>query len=227
MNRKEINLLSMLKSVVQFYTENPELIAGKPALLSALVKLKAMISAIESLQRAQAIGTRADTALKGETRITLMQAILLVLAGIGAHGAATNDTRLKMAADVTLSELKKMRDNDLLLLAHSTHEMALPIAAELAIWNVTLANIEAIDITSELYDAKSPEIRNIKARSKQATTDIKDRIYEASDFINNSLDAMMLPFKVSHPTLHGNYLNARDVMNIAGGHSKGTTPEQV
>ena len=227
MTRKGINLLSMLKSIVQFFTENAALIADKPALLAALARVKVMISDIEALQDTQAIGTRPDTALKSETKVELIKANLVVLAGIGAHGAATNDTRLKMAADVTEYDLRRMRDNDLLLQSHSTRETALPIAPALLIWDVTQNDIDALDTTSSLYNAKSPEIRNIKARSKQATDDIKRKLDEANDFVKDTLDAMMLPFKKVNPTFYGNYLIASDVINLAGARRKGTTPDEV
>ena len=54
MTRKEINLLNMLKSVVQFYTENPQLLIGKPALEAAVNRLKSLIAEVEALEQAQA-----------------------------------------------------------------------------------------------------------------------------------------------------------------------------
>lgn len=225
MTRKSINLLSMLKSVVQFYAENPTLLTDKPALQAALEKLKAFIHQIELLEQEQAKNTKAETALKGETKVTLINAILKVLGGVAAHAAATNDTRLKMEADVTEYELKKMRDNSLILEAHAAHELATDIAAELVIWNVTQADIDAIDTNSAAFDAKDPAIKNIKARSAQATADIKAKLDEAYNFTKDSVDAMMLPFKISNPTAYGHYQNARTIINTAGGHSKAVATE--
>jgi len=227
MTRKEINLLSMLKSIVQFYNENPLLISDKPALQAAVEKLKAYIAEVEALEQAQIKDSKADTALKGETKADLINAMLKVYAGVAAHGAATNDTRLKMAADVTERELKKMRGSDLIAEARALYELAVPIAPQLIIWHVMQADIEALDTNSAAFDAKDPAIKNIKARSAQATADIKAKLDEAYNFTKDSLDAMMLPFKSVNPVAYGHYQKARDIIHIAGGHKKGTTPDST
>lgn len=215
----------MLKSVVQFFAENPQLLTDKPALQAAVDKLKSFIADVEALEQAQAKGTKADTALKGETKVTLIKAALKVLAGLTAHAAATNDTALKMDADFTERDLSKMRDNDLIVQIYAIYELALQLVAELAVWEVTKADIDALDTHSEAFEAKDPAIKNIKARSTQATADIKATLNEASKFTKDSLDAMMLPVKISNPVAYGHYQNARTIINTAGAHKKGTTPD--
>lgn len=224
MTRRAINLLNMLKSVVQFYVENPMLLTANPALQVAVGKLKVFIIEIESLEQAQAKSAKADTALKGETKNALILAALKVLAGISAHAAAINDTRLKMESDVTEYDLKRMRDNDLITEIHAVYDMATGIATELKVWNVDQPDIDALDTNSAVFNAKDPAIKNIRARSVQATADIKSKMDEAYNFTKDSLDAMMMPVKMSNPTLHGQYLNARNVINLAGAHSKPVTP---
>jgi len=225
MTRVQINLLSMLKSVVQFFTENPTLLIGKPALQAAFDKLKAYIHDIELLELEQAKGAKTDTALKGETKVMLINASLKVLAGVAAHAAATNDTRLKMDSDLTEYDLKKMRDNTLLTQVHSIYEMATGIAPELVIWEVTQDDIDALDTNSTAFDAKDPAIKNIKARSKQATKDMKAKLDEAYNFTKDTLDPMMLPVKMTNPTVYGHYQNARTIINTAGGHGKQAAPD--
>ena len=220
MTRKEINLLSMLKSIVQFYNENPMLISDKPALQDAVEKLKAYIAEIEALEQAQIKDSKADTALKGETKADLINAMMKVYAGVAAHGAATNDTRLKMAADVTERDLKKMRGSYLITKARALYELAVTIAPQLITWHVMQSDIEALDTNSAVFDAKDPAIKNIKARSTKATADIKAKLDEANIFTKDSLDAMMLPFKTVNPLAYGHYQHARDIIHLAGAHSK-------
>lgn len=225
MNRREINSLSMIKSIVQFFTENLSLISDKPALKAAYEKLKALVAEIEALEQAQIVDTKADTALKSETRATLSAAILKVTAAIAAHAAATSDTRLKMAADITENDLKRLRDNALVVEARSLYETAVEIAPELLVWSITKPDIDAIDTHSASFDAKDPAIKNIKARSVQATADLKTKTDEAVNYLKNTVDAMMLPFKTTAPLAYSHYLKAREVINIAGGHSKAPAPE--
>jgi len=222
MTRKSINLLDMLKSVLQFFTENPQLLEGKPALQEAVEKLRANINEVEALEQAQAKKAKTEMALKGETKTALINAALKVLAGIGAHAAAINDTRLKLDSDMTKYDLKRLRQNDLITEIHSIHDMALPIAPELTTWHVTQADIDALDTNSAAFEAKDPAIKNIKARSAKATADIKAKLDEAYNFTKDSLDAMMLPYKTVNPTAYGHYQKAREIIHLAGGHKKGT-----
>jgi hypothetical protein len=225
MTRKAINLLNMLKSVVRFYEENPAILADKPALKTAVDKLKAFIAEIEDLEKVQAKDTKADTTLKGETKTALINAALKVLAGMAAHAAATNDTRLKMDSDISERELEKMRDNNLITEIYSIHETATEIATELKGWNVEQADIDALDTNTAAFDAKDPAIKNIKARSVQATADLKAKLDEAYNFTKDTLDPMMMPTKIANPTVYGHYQNARTIINTAGGHSKPTAPD--
>lgn len=225
MKRTQINLLNSMKSIVQFFTENPNLLNDKPSLKVAVDKLKVMIGEMEALQKTQGTSAKADVALKSETRTTLEQANAKVLAGVKAVGAATNDTRLKMASDLTDYDLGRMRDNALINQSHTTYELALPLIAQLAEWDVTADDVEAVNTNSTAYDAKDPAIKNIKARSTQATDELKNKSKEATAFIKDTLDDMMLPLKASNPSLHGQYIKARTIINTAGGHSKGTTPD--
>lgn len=225
MNRNQINLLNAMKSVDQFFTENPKLLEEKPSLKAAVAQNKVLISEMEALSKAQKTTTKTDVALKGQTRTTLVEANLKVLAGVKAVGIATNDTRLKMAADITKSELNKMRDNDLIEESQTTYELGLSLALKLLEWDVTTPDIEAVNTNSAAYDAMDPAIKNIKARSSQATDDLKDKSKESSAFLRDTLDEMMVTVKTSQPVVYAQYQKARAIINIPGEHGKGTTPD--
>lgn len=225
MTRKSINLLNMLKSVVQFFAENPQLLIGKPALETAVNRLKSLIAEVEALEQAQAKTSKTEVALKGETKTALINAALKVLAGIGAHGAAINDTRLKMEADITKYDLNRLRDNDLITEIYSIYNIAMEVASELTVWHVEQVDIDALDINSAVFKAKNPSIKNIKDRSAEATAAIKAKLDEAYDFTKDSLDAMMLPYKMTEPTAYGLYQKARQIVHIAATHSKAKPSE--
>lgn len=225
MNRRSINMLNMLKTVVQFYTENPSLLTDKPALKATIDKLKALIETIESLEKTQATNLPAQTALKAEAKELLILAALKVLAGIAAHAAATADTQLKLESDTTEYDLKKMRDNDLVTEIAAIYDTALQLAPELKVWNVEASDIEALNINSAAFNAKYPAIKNIRARTVQATVDIKSNMDDAYTLCKSTLDPMMLPLKMTNPTLYGHYQNARTIINTAGAHSKPAKPQ--
>lgn len=219
MNRVEMNQFNMMQSVDQFFTSNQSLISSNPAIVAVCNKLKSLISDINSESKIQAVSTKAGSAVKADLKSSIIDTVLKVAAGMAAHAASTADTRLKIAADITRSELKKMRDADLLIKTHAIHEAALPLVTELAIWGVTKADIDALISIADEYSTQSPDIRNLKVKTVQATTDLKAKFDETNTLIKSTLDPMMLPFKNLNPTFHGEYLNARTIMNLGGGHT--------
>ncbi len=219
MTRVEQNQLNMMKSVDQFFTNNQSHFSAHPAIVAAANKLKTLISDINSHSQVQAVSTKADTAIKAKAKSILIDTLLKVVGGMAAHAATTGDTRLKMTADITPSELKKMPENELMIKIRATYEAALPLATELAPWGVTQVDIDALNAGADEYTTKSPGIRNLKAKTVQATTDLKAKQDEANTHIKSILDPMMLPFKNLNPTLHGEYLNARVIVDLGGGKS--------
>ncbi len=219
MNRVEMNQFNMMLSLDQFFTNNQNLISSNPAIVAACTKLKSLIGDINSQSQVQAVSTKADSAVKADLKSSIIDTVLKVAAGMAAHAASTSDTRLKIAANITRSELKKMRDADLLIKTRATHEVALPLLEELAIWGVTKADVDALVSMADEYSTQSPDIRNLKVKTVQATTDLKTKIDETNTLIKSTLDPMMLPFKNLNPTFHGEYLNARTIIHSGGGHT--------
>ena len=213
MTRVELNQFNMMQSVDQFFTINQSLISSNPAIVTVANKLKSLIGDINAHSRVQAVSTKAESAIKADVRNSMIDNVLKVAAGISAHAADSGDTHLKMTADITHSELKKMRDADLVIKIRALYDAALPVAAALAVWGVTQADIDALNTGAGQYTAQSPGIRNLKAKTVQATTDLKVKFDEANALIKETLDPMMLPFKNLNPSLHGEYLNARTIID--------------
>jgi hypothetical protein len=219
MTRVEINQFNMMQSVDQFFTNNQSLISSNPAIVAACNKLKSLIGDINAESQVQAVSTKAGSAVKADVKTNITDTVLKVAAGMAAQAASTADTRLKIAADITRSELSKMRDADLLIKTRAIHEAALPLVTELAIWGVTKADVDALVSIADEYSTQSPDIRNLKVKTVQATTDLKAKFDETNTLIKNTLDPMMLPFKNLNPTFHGEYLKARAIVNLGGGHT--------
>lgn len=217
MNKTQMNQFNMMKSVDQFFANHQSLVSTNPAIVAAVNKLKSLISDISSLSEVQALSTKADSAIKAELKKSLINTALKVAGGISAQAATTGDARLKLAADVTASELKNMRETDLLIKTHAIHDAALPIATELAVWGVALSDIDALNTIADEYSTQSPGIRNLVAKTEQATTDLKAKMKETNTLLKDTLDAMMLPFKTLQPSLYGEYLNARAIVDLGGG----------
>lgn len=220
MNRKELDLLSMIESVVEGLDNNLSLISDKPGITAVQVKLKANIAEVLGLKQKQAISTKADYAIKSYKREDLTANILGIAAGVAAVGAEKNDVRLKLAGAITESALKSMRESDLVLKGHEVYVSAMTIPTELVSWNVTQDEIDDLGDSTDSYLSQNPTIRNIRAKSTQATSEIKEKLDESYNLIKDPLGALMLPFKKINPTFYGEYLNTRLIISHAATHTK-------
>jgi hypothetical protein len=220
MTRNEQNQFTMMQSVHQFLTINELFFSNNSSLMAVYKQLKVQIDEIDTHSQVQAGNTKADSALKLQNKENIIETVLKVLAGMGAHGASINDTRLKMASNVKISELRRLRDADFVIKIRAIYEIALPIAIELGVWGVEKTDIDSLDRSPNEYMQKSPGIRNVKAKTVQATTDLKLAFDTTNTLIKSTLDPMMLPFKTLKPTFHGEYLIARAIIDLSASRTK-------
>jgi len=220
MDRKELNLFGMIESVVEFLDNNQQLIADKPGIVVVYTKLKANVAEVKSLKLKQAVSTKPDTAIKAYKKDDMVANLFVVAAGVAAVGVEKNDVRLKMAGAVTESALKNLRESDLVIKGHEVYEAAMTIPAELVKWGVTQDEIDDLGDSTDSYLSQNPTIRNIKAKSTQATKLMREKLAESLDLIKNSLDTLMLPFKKINPTFFGLYSTTRVIIDRAATHSK-------
>ena len=220
MDRKELDLENMIESIVEVLDNNQSLISDKQSIVAVQTKLKANITDVKSLKQKQAISTKADYAIKGYKKGDMIANLLIVAAGVAAVGAEKNDVRLKLLGAVTESALKNMRESDLVIKGHEIYEAAMTIIPELLVWNVTQDEVDDLGDSTDSYLSQNPTIRNIKAKSTQATKEIKAKLNESYNLIKDPLDALMLPFKKINPTFYGEYQNTRLIISHAATHSK-------
>ena len=121
--------------------------------------------------------------------------LLVVAAGVSAVGAEKNDVKLKLAGAVTAPALNNMRESDLVVQGHALYEVAMTIPNELLTWDVTQDEIDDLGSSTDSYMSQNPTIRNIVAKSTQATTEMKEKLNESYNLIKDPLDAFDVAFQ--------------------------------
>jgi len=220
MNRREINLHGMLLTVEEFLIDNQSSFANKPAILSCMATLKEKNAGIESLSQAQAISTKADFLIKGDDKKSLIDTAIKISDGMKGHAAATQDTRLKVEAEISRWDMNRMRENDLVIRLKRLHEVALPLATYLLESGISQAEIDSLDTNSDKLMKTNPAIQNVKAKTTQATAEMGQTVVDTNNMLRDTLDPLMLQFKTLNATLYGEYQNARKIIDRPAGYSK-------
>lgn len=220
MNRKEVNLFNMFRATDQFLETNKAALAGFNPIIASHNRIKAGNAVIDNLSKTQAIGTKVKSGLKKLEKEELDTIAYKVTDALTALAASTNDPELRMIALLEKSTLKRLREVDYNIKIQAIYKAALPYADKLAMWGVTMEDVEALNTKSTSYVLRTPDIRNVQVITKQASTEIHKKVIEIRDEIQDTLDALMKPFNTLNPTLYGQYINARTIVEIAATQSK-------
>jgi len=228
MTRNEMNLVNMFKSVDLFLTENHEELKAYKPIMDFHESLQLRLMKIDDRSEIQATGTKVQTGLKLNEKTELDRLMLKVSDAMSAEAAATNDLELKLVADWPKSLLNRLREGDYHVKVLQVYKAALAIADKLAQWGVTLEEIESLNTLNTSRQKRTPEIRNVKVVSAQASTELRDHVATQNTDIKETLDKLMKPFSTLKPTLYGHYTNARKVVDRSATQSKpedDTTPK--
>jgi hypothetical protein len=225
MERKQMNVSEMLLTVEEFMTTNLSSFENRPAILAVIDELKTGNPEIKHLAQAQSTSTKADYAIKVSGEETLIATAVKVSDGLKVIAATTKDERLKIDAQVSQWELGHMRKDDMYTRILQLHATALPFVAQLLPLKITKADVDSLDTESTKLMKVKPAINVKAAKATRATGDLGDTISELDAVVIETLDDLMLEYKLLNPTLYAEYLIARKINHRAAGHSsKDTTP---
>ena len=219
MDRKQMNLSEMLLTLEEFLTINLSSFQNKPAILEVINELKTKNAEIKELYLSQSVSTEADFVIKNYDEDALITTAVKVSDGLKVIAATTKDSRLKIEAKVSEWDLGRMRKDDLYIRLKQLYATALPFASQLLSLGILQSEIDSLDTESTKLSNAKPVINNLKAKTTLATSDLNNTIKNINTVVRETLDPLMLEFKLQNPTLYGEYLNARKINNRSAGRS--------
>lgn len=220
MNRKEINLFNMARATEQLIENNYETLKAYPPVIDSYNRIKSLNVLIAELHKQQSVGTKVKSELKNLEKDELDALTLKIADATKAYAVSVNNTELKFLVSLEKSTLKRLRQVNYHVKIQAIYNAALSVADKLAMWGVTPEDVELLNTKSITFKNRTPEIRNSMAVTKQASTDIRAQITKVKDEIHNTLDPLMKPFNTMQPTLYGQYMNARMIVDTAATQAK-------
>ena len=220
MTRTDLNSLNMFKAVELFYFTNDEALAPFEVIKNAGSQIKLMVAEIDDLSKTQSQNTKVETGLKNIERDELNDILDKVIAALGAEAVATQNNELRLSVITNKSDIKRLREADYKIRVDWVYATALPLAVKLVKWGVTAPEIEMLNTKAASFAGRSTVMRNKTAVTKQASTEIKEKIAALSTYLRNDVDTLMAPFATLNPTLYGQYKNARKIVEKAATQAK-------
>jgi len=226
MDRNQMNLSEMLLTVEEFLTTNLSTFENKPAIMEVFNELKKKNVEIRSLTQTQSVSNEADYEIKSTDEDALIATAVKVSDGLKVIAATDKNERLKIDAKVSKWGLGRMRKDNMYVRIEQLHVTALPFVRRLLPLGISQAEVDSLETESTRLMKVKPAINNIDAKTEMATNDLEKAITGINAEVRNTLDNLMLEFKLLNPNLYGQYLNARKVNNRSASHATKTVEQK-
>ena len=215
----------MLESVATFLGLRATDLAVNPVIAANAATLTTILQSIRNLKQVQDKTTKGATRSKSELETAIINGIFKIGAALKAYATEAKNYELLTVATFAESTIKHLRDSNLADKARTIAEAAAPVVAAMNTYMVTPADVTTLSDTIPAYLKALPGSRGILVQTKQSTADIQAKLDEGRQLLKEKLDVHLLPYKATNPSLYGEYLNARSIVDKAGSGKDKQPPE--
>ncbi|MFT3751374.1 MAG: hypothetical protein QM800_00275 [Paludibacter sp.] len=220
MNRREINLLGTFRTLEEFLNINLSSFDNNEPILGVIGELKIKNTKIRSLNELQAKITEADYAIKSVEEYILIDIAIKVSDALKVIAVSHKDARLKNEAKISRWELGRMRTKDMFARFRQLHTAALPYMPDLLSLGVTKDEIDSLNTAESELAKNAPAIQSIKAKTRQATIELRQLIADTYILVLETLDPLMQQYRIKNPMLYSEFASVRKMIDCANGYTK-------
>jgi hypothetical protein len=214
MTNDQTNRVTMYKTTIGVLDDNNAIWNTMTPFADAVTRFKNKVSAIDTAAQKQETPTGA-TQGKAGARDALEDVLFLMCEALGVLAHTSNDQDLLALTDITRSGIDKLDVEALSNRATLVLAQANARKTDLAILQVTQANIDEMSQALQDYnEAKAGPRQATTARMVQ-TESLSTLIREANDILRNEIDRMTNLFGRTHPQFVSNYQAARVIIDRA------------
>lgn len=223
MNKYDEQVLTMFRQANQFMTDNATAITATGVVIIGATNTAIAddINLIDAALPDSAATTIFVTAAKEEAKLAVALSASNVAAAVYAYAinAGIFPLRDQMRPYIAISNLSKLKDEELNPVAQNIHAEATAVIADLEDFGVEAVNLTALAALIVAYEAKIESVYNaIEARKT-----VNETIQTLFDSIRTNLnltDALFTTLLQSYAELATGYFNARNIFDPVTTHTK-------
>lgn len=183
-----------------------------------------VLEGIEELAKAQAEPTTGITQDKRNLRRAMAKAAMAICGPVAAFAAKTSNRELKAKVEFRLSALLGGRDKSSLDKCQAIHTAATSVVDQLGDYNITTANLKALQQKIDAYDEILTKPREARASSKTVTQELREAFDEMDELLDERMDNLIEGFRTVDPSFVSDYENARRIGDTGGSRTTKTPP---
>ena len=226
METKQINRITMFKTVSLYLGQNNSVWSSMPQMVTAVEEFENTLTAIDEAAQKQDIPTSGITGDKSATRDALEDVLFLTSEALGVLGHTTEDRTLSALVKLSASALEQMSAEELSTRAQNVLAEATARATDLARMNVTQANIQELDQTLQAFNAAREEPRTATVARAVHRETLGTLSRQAASLLRNQIDPLVNLFRRTNPDFVAGYRGARVTVDRAATHRTKTAETQ-
>ena len=219
MKRTEENQYSMMRTVQSLFRDHQDVLDAVPALESASNKLDNLLTELSIAIQVQQDGAQGETETKNRLKQTLVDTGLGIMGAVKALANDTNDGPLFDRVDYTPSGFGRLRDNALAEAAQSIHDAAFENKQQLEDYGILADDITVFENAITAYRGVISGPRVAVSEQKAQTERISQLVAQANDLLKNTMDNIMLQYKLEDPVFFNTYMSARAIVDTGIRHT--------
>ena len=216
MNKKELNLMAMMRSLKAVFSKHAEIVKSNAGLSERFDNFDNAISGILARDNEYLTIKSGAVAAKDSAADELINVALKFMNAMFSQGRKIGDENLKAQCMIMPSDFRYFRDGVLEQACSHLLELARIHGSDLAAYNLEVGRFES---AVEKYRTQSDLLRQKKARAKAARQSLSREFKEANVILKKDLDKLIELVKESAPDFYNEYKAARVVIDLGVRHA--------
>ena len=213
MNATQEAKLSMYRTVELFCDTNNAVASTIPALATAISEFKTKVADIISTEQLAAANLTGIAADKTNLKMNLTQIAADIAAAVFAMASSNNNQTLKKEVDYSVSDLRRIRGEELAPRCRIIHARANANEAALAEYGINKSRIAALNAAIDAYSAQTTKPRNAVTERSTLKSNLSTTFRATDKILKEIMDKLVLNLRDSNPDFVKTYKSARIIID--------------
>ncbi len=220
MKNSEENSLYMLDNVSGLLGENREITSAIPQFAESEAELNKFIADIKSTNQSFINAAEGKTDEKTAAEEDLEDYLIPFSRKLFVYGRRNSVEEVKTLTGFKETDLKRLRDRELIDKAESIHKKAVELAVNLEKYGIKQTDIDLLDTKIKQFETAIGGQGSGFSERGGARKTLNTLFDGAIQLIKEEIDGMIEAFKESDPDFYNQYIAARGIKNLGVRHKK-------
>ena len=217
MTASQRNKMAMFSAVQNVFGTYPDELGTIKALADFIVDFNKLMVQIEEVLKIQLGNTTGSRQLKLKEEEEMITATVQVAGSMYVYAQVNNSPDLMAKCSVSMTQLKRMPDEQLKTACTNIYEEAVKLGEALTDYGKTPEQVAQLKKEIDDFAVLIASPRSAIVTRSQATKELAMLINEANDMLRNKIDKLMELLKDNQPKVYNTYKAARIIVDLRAG----------